>query len=163
MEKDLNLSDLILTRKGSRSYERLSKDCGGLPTANRLQQIATKELNEFPNPDTIRGLSRGLGSTITDVTLAAARSLGLNVRTGDPDALVLANAGLLPVEAQEVILAVTRQMLKAMNAAESARREAPPGMVRNLFDAIPDHAQDDVRDMYVGHAAFDEAMREGRD
>lgn len=133
MENEYDLASLILTRKGSRSYERLSKDCGGFPTANRLQQLATKGLNEFPTPDTIRGMSRGLGATITDITLACARSLDLNVRMGDPDALVLAGAGALPLEAQEVIQSVTRQMLKAYRAAIAAEAEAaeargePPG------------------------------------
>jgi hypothetical protein len=133
MEKEYDLADLILTRKGSRSYERLSKDCGGNPTANRLQQLATKGLNEFPTPDTIRGMSRGLGATVTDVTMACARSLDLNVRSGDPDALVLNGAGALPLEAQEVIQAVTRQMLNAWRAAVEAEADAaeargePPG------------------------------------
>jgi hypothetical protein len=113
MEPDSTLATLILSRKGSRSYERLSRDCGGFPTANRLQQIATKDLSEFPTPDTIRGISRGLGSTVTEVTLAAARSLGLNVHAGDPDALVLAGAGALPADAQEVIFAIARQLLKS--------------------------------------------------
>jgi hypothetical protein len=114
METELNLSDLLLARKGSRSYERLSKDCGGFPTANRLQQIATKDISEFPTPDTIRGLSRGLGSTVTEVTLAAARSLGLSVHAGDPDALVLAGAGRLSADAQEVIFTIARQLLKTV-------------------------------------------------
>lgn len=107
---DWTLARLIGQRKGDRSFKRLSLDCGGIPTANRLQQMATKDINAFPDPDTIRGMSLGLGTTITEVTLAIARSLGLNVASGEPDALTLAGAGALPVEAQEAIISVSREM-----------------------------------------------------
>lgn len=115
-QQQWDLAMLVKMRKGDRSYERLSRDCGGFPTANRLQQIATAPMNTFPNPETITGLSQGLGATITDVTLAAARSLGLNVRSGEPDALVIAGAGALPAEAQEILLAMARQMMKLVEA-----------------------------------------------
>jgi hypothetical protein len=107
---DWTLARLIAQRKGDRSFKRLSIDCGGIPTANRLQQMATKDINAFPDPETIRGMSLGLGTTITEVTLAIARSLGLNVASGEPDALTLAGAGALPVEAQEAIITVSREM-----------------------------------------------------
>jgi sirohydrochlorin ferrochelatase len=122
-EQQFDLAALLRARKGDRSYERLSRDCGGFPTANRLQQIATKQLNEFPNPDTIRGLAMGLGTTVTEVTLASARSLGLNVRAADADAMVIAGAGKLPPDAQEAILAVARQMERLTKKARGAMPE----------------------------------------
>lgn len=105
-----DLAALILNRKGDRSYERLSRDCGGRPSANRLQQIASAPLTAFPSADTIRSLSLGLGATITDVTMASARSIGLNVRADDPDALTLVGAGELPEELQNAIVALVRQI-----------------------------------------------------
>lgn len=139
-DQDWNLSVLIATRKGDRSYERLSRDCGGIPTANRLQQIATRKLNEFPNPDTIEGLAAGLGATVTDITLACARSLGLNVRSGDPRALVIADAGTLPGEAQEVILALSRQMLRL--AEMEADIDVTGKQVRGDLHLVSDDEED---------------------
>ena len=76
-----DLRDLIAGTKGERSYETLSRDCGGTPTAKRLHQLATAEPKNFPDPPTIQGLARGLGVTVTEVVLASARSLGLAVRS----------------------------------------------------------------------------------
>lgn len=118
-----DLSTLLLERKAERSFERLSKDCGGYPTANRLQQIATGQLNEFPNPDTIKGIARGTGLTVTEVVLASARSLGLPVRDADLSALVIAGAGDLPAGAKETIYSVARQMMRLAATAVAAAQE----------------------------------------
>lgn len=111
-DKALDLATLILDRKADRSFERLSKDCGGIPSANRLQQMTMRVPNSFPSPDTIIGIARGTGATITDVVMASARSLGLNVTPDDPSALIIARAGLLPLEAKETIYSVARQMMR---------------------------------------------------
>lgn len=121
MSTEVDLVQLILDRKGDRSYERLSKDCGGIPTRARLGQIATTEFKTFPDPATLRGLSRGLGVPMTDVVLAAARSLGLRVRAGDEGSLVVGDAGRLPVAAQQSILNVARQMLELHDAGSGAQ------------------------------------------
>lgn len=55
------IGDLILLLKGDRTYDHLSRDCGGVPTAGRIQQMATRPQNAFPSPDSIRGLAKGLG------------------------------------------------------------------------------------------------------
>lgn len=75
-----DLRELIAGTKGERSYEALSRDCGGAPTSKRLHQLATTTLKNFPDPLTIQGLARGLGVSVTEVVLASARSLGLPVR-----------------------------------------------------------------------------------
>ena len=75
-----DLRELIAGTKGERSYEALSRDCGGVPTSKRLHQLATTTLKNFPDPPTIEGLARGLGVTVTEIVLASARSLGLSVR-----------------------------------------------------------------------------------
>lgn len=146
MKKNDNwtLARLIGQRKGDRSFKRLSTDCGGIPTANRLQQMATKDISAFPDPDTIRGISLGLGTTITEVTLASARSLGLNVASGEPDALTLAGAGALPVEAQEAILSVSREM---------QRLYQPPRRLALVPDGEP------TAEHFAEHAAFDADAR----
>jgi len=103
---------LILDRKGDRSYERLSRDCGGVPTPNRAQGMATKPMKSFPDVETMRGLSRGLNVSVTEVLMACASSLGLDVTTTDPaqNALVLHGAGRLPVPAQDALVETSRQM-----------------------------------------------------
>lgn len=142
------LARLIAQRKGDRSFKRLSTDCGGTPTANRLQQMSTKDISAFPDPDTIRGIAMGLGTTITEVTLAAARSLGLNVTQGEPDALIVAGAGTLPAEAQEAILGVSREMQRLYRQAHPALVVVPDGMTTKY-----------MADFYTSHAAFDAAAR----
>lgn len=75
----MKLNELIRDRKGDRSYETLERDCGGTPKAARLQQIATKPLKAFPDPENIRGLARGLGVPERVVLTAAAESLGFTL------------------------------------------------------------------------------------
>ena len=106
-----SLADLIADRKGSRSYGQLAIDCGDYPTRKRLQQLASQPLTNFPDPDTIRGLVRGLGVSATEITLSCARSVGLSVGSQvDPDSLEIAGAGHLPPSAQEVLLVLAREM-----------------------------------------------------
>ncbi len=107
------LAGLIADRKGTRSYEKVSQDCGGIPTSKRLHQLATQKPKNFPDPDTIRGLAQGLGVTITDIVMASARSLGLPVYTGnDPSALAIGGAGDLPDSTKEVLSTVAREFIK---------------------------------------------------
>lgn len=108
-----NLAALIADRKGTRSYDRLSEDCGGTPSSGRLHQMATRTLKNFPDPDSIRGMANGLGVTVTDIVMASARSLGLSVYTGnDPSALSIGGAGELPDSAKETLTTVAREFIK---------------------------------------------------
>lgn len=108
-----DLATLIAARKGTRSYDRLSADCGGVPTAARLHQLATKPLKNFPDVTTVRGLAAGLGSTATEIVAASAVSVGLELHFGhDPSALVLGGAADLPDSARESISSVVREMMK---------------------------------------------------
>jgi hypothetical protein len=116
------LRSLILEMKGDRSFERLSRDCGGIPKANRLNTLAAgQQINNFPDPPTIKGLSRGLNVSVTRVVLAAARSLDLNVSDSDPDELVLQGAGALPPESKQLLVSMSRQLLTAWDAADTAQ------------------------------------------
>jgi len=124
-----NLRRLVLDLKGDRTYERLSRDCGGVPTAARLQQIATTSRpRTFPDPPTVRGLSRGLGVTVTDVILAAAAGLGLPVASvSDPSSVLLAGVGDLPKPTRDALLSVAREMVRLHELAQEdpAEDEAP--------------------------------------
>lgn len=108
-----DLQALIGLRKGDRSYEQLSKACGGLPTAKRLHQLATAEIKNFPDPDTIRGLSKGLGVTESTVVLASAASLGLDVHTPTMWAALLpAGTELIPDHMRDGILSVVHSAVR---------------------------------------------------
>ena len=113
MSDEQTLAGLIADRKGTRSYDKLSKDCGGTPTSKRLHQLANVAPKNFPDPDTIRGLAIGLGVTVTDIVMASARSLELPVYTGnDPNALSIGGAGALPESAKETLTTVAREFIK---------------------------------------------------
>lgn len=78
----MNLSELIRTHKGRRSYADIEKDCGGYPSAKRIQQLATQPLKNFPDPPTIQALARGLRVPEVTLVLAVAETLGLDVHRG---------------------------------------------------------------------------------
>ncbi|QTJ65019.1 hypothetical protein HYG77_04990 [Rhodococcus sp. ZPP] len=120
MSDELNLAALIADRKGTRSYDRLAEDCGGTPSSGRLHQMATRPLKNFPDPDSIRGMANGLGVTVTDIVMAAARSLDLPVYTGnDPSALSIGGAGTLPDSAKETLTTVAREFIKLTSQHEA--------------------------------------------
>lgn len=75
----MNLNELFLTHKGTRSYDDLERACGRELTSQRLQQIATTPPKEFPKAKNIKAIARALGISEAVVVLAAAESLGLDV------------------------------------------------------------------------------------
>ncbi|MCC3299301.1 hypothetical protein [Arthrobacter caoxuetaonis] len=89
----LTLEELIRTCKGQRSYEQLSQDCGGNPTAGRIQQMATKTQHAFPDPETIKALARGLRVGTFAVIEACAVSLGISTENRTPALARLLPAG----------------------------------------------------------------------
>ena len=121
------LQRLILDLRGDRSYERLARDCGYDIKSRALHRAATKPALSFPDPDTIRGLSRGLNVPVTRVVLAAARSVGLNVADSDPTELVLQGAGELPQESKDLLLGMSRQL----QAAQPRHNTPVPGVSDN--------------------------------
>ncbi|WP_193613119.1 hypothetical protein [Nocardioides lijunqiniae] len=80
----MDLSELIDTHKGRRTYPELSRDCGGTPSGKRLQQLVKDPIKNFPDPPTMKALARGLRVPERAVVLAAAQSLGLEVRDTMP-------------------------------------------------------------------------------
>ncbi|GAA5229210.1 hypothetical protein [Arthrobacter cryoconiti] len=105
--------DLILDRKGGRTYGKLSDDCGGQPTSGRLQQMATTRLKAFPDPETLKGLAIGLGVSVTRIILTAAESLDLPVQPVDDGDMTLYGAGHLPESSRTLLQDMAREFLKA--------------------------------------------------
>lgn len=106
------LPELILTKKGDRTFARLSRDCGGNPTDRRLNGMVHNPMKAFPDAETMERLAIGLRVNVLDVLLASARSLGLPVLASDPGSLILAGAGHLPSSAKESLAEMARELLK---------------------------------------------------
>ncbi|WP_024817050.1 hypothetical protein [Arthrobacter sp. 31Y] len=121
-----SLASLITRRRGARTYVELSRDCGGKPTHKALQQMVTRKLKNFPDPDTIRGLARGLNVLESDVVDVCAREVGLRVGVELEDGLVLAHARRLPASAQDALASMSRELLKLNGLAEAAQKPARP-------------------------------------
>lgn len=118
----MNLAQLILAKKGDRTYSKISEDCGGLPTQRRLNSLVLKPMIAFPDVETLRGLSIGLGVSMTDVLLASGRSLGLTVGLGDPGTISIPGAGQLPETSKRVLVDMARELLK-MQQQTGAKKE----------------------------------------
>lgn len=125
-----DLQGLIGLRKGDRSYEQLSKASGGIITRQRMQALATTPMRAFPDPDTIRALSKALGVTETTVVLAAATSVGLRVQ-GPSGWAALLPAGIesVPDYMRESILSVVHAAVhmtkeEAVSGRQELRAEA---------------------------------------
>lgn len=110
-----DLASLIKARKGDRSYDQLERDAGGKPTAARWQQLAMKPQRNFPDPETIHGISRALRVTETEVVMAAARTLGIPVREDSHGSLSTAGLSQDQVHIVRMVIA----------ALADARREDP--------------------------------------
>lgn len=117
----LNLAQLILTKKGDRSYAKLARDCGGSPTDRRLNSMVVRPISQFPDIDTMRGLAIGLRVDVSEVVLAAARSLGLQIAETSPGALIVPGAGHLPDSAQEALMAMATELMKLQRPSSAPR------------------------------------------
>lgn len=109
----LTLQQLIRARMDERgwSYGELEKRTGHQLTKGRWQQLGTGvRMPEFPTPKTIALIAEALDVDVTAVVLAAAQSLGLDVRRRGPDLAHLLPAGVdrLPPTMRDAILALIR-------------------------------------------------------
>lgn len=122
-----DLASLLADVKSARrwSFEAMSRACGGVPTGKRLFQLINSPLKNFPDPDTIRGLQRATGASATEIVMAAARSLGLDVSDSDPDALHIPGISQAPDSTREALLALGREVsaLVADQKPESLPRD----------------------------------------
>lgn len=133
------LEALILNHKGDRSFDELSRACGGSPTGKRLHQMVSRPMKNFPDPDTIKNLARGLNVSPTEIVLATARSLGIRVSPTDDTALVLQEAGTLPIERQQLLISVARAFVEG-NEALAKQHPAQPTSDEDLTQDMLDLA-----------------------
>lgn len=115
------LAALINELKGERSFRELRDRAAQLGTPSTLsswQQWGSPDFERklLPDPVTVRAFARGLGVSETEVLLAAARQVGLDVGEGNRIDLVLPGAGHLPPEDRNV-LASLAAVLVAKNPA----------------------------------------------
>ena len=104
------IQHLIVRHKRDRSYERMAAVTNHALSSKRIQQLATQPMRNFPDPGTITNLAQILSTTSTEVLLACAVSLGVDVRTGDAVDLVLPGAGRLPESSQDLLLSMSAEM-----------------------------------------------------
>lgn len=117
----LTLAALIAELKGERSFRELkdrAAQLGAQSTLSSWQQWGSPDFERklLPDPTTVQAFAKGLGVSETDVLLAAARQVGLDVGEGNETDLVLPGAGHLPPEDRNV-LASLAAVLVAKNAA----------------------------------------------
>ena len=93
-------------------------------------------MKNFPDPDTITAMARGLGVSTTEVVLASARSLGVPVATGDATALVIADGGTLPSVAQEALRYLGHEMVRLHAETIATVKQFRPQLVRPSDDAL---------------------------
>lgn len=106
-----DLQQLIIDRKGGRTFDRLAEDCGGVPTAKRLVQITKHGIKNFPDAATIEGLSVGLNVSVTSVVMSAGRSVGLRVGVTEPDSITVPGVSKLPSTARNLIVSLAQEMV----------------------------------------------------
>ncbi|MEA5454633.1 hypothetical protein SPF06_07855 [Sinomonas sp. JGH33] len=137
-----DLGALLADVKAARgwSFEAMSRACGGVPTGKRLFQLVNSPLKNFPDPDTIRGLQRATGASTTEIVMAAARSLGLEVADTDPDALHVPGISHAPDPAREALLALGREVAALAEAASSSPVRSARG--RRKPTDLPSNWQD---------------------
>lgn len=102
------LAALIADRKGGKSFRELkdrAASLGALSTLSSWQQWGSPDFERklLPDPVTVRAFAKGLGVSETEVLLAAARQVGLDVGEGNQTDLVLPGAGHLPPEDRNVL------------------------------------------------------------
>jgi len=102
------LAALIQDAKGERSFRELKDRADGVglhSTLSSWQQWASPEFERklLPDPVTVRAFAAGLGVSETEVLLAAARQVGLDVGEGNESDLVLPGAGGLAPEDRNVL------------------------------------------------------------
>jgi hypothetical protein len=115
----MNLSQLIKSHKGARSYADLSRDCGGYPSDKRIQQLATQAPKNFIDPPTVVALAKGLRVPQVAVVLAVAESLNLDVRRATPALLDRLPPGIERLS--ETQINAIAEMIRALLEASEGR------------------------------------------
>lgn len=160
----MNLGELIRRNKDDRSYDQLAHDCGGAPTSQRIQQLATaKRIANFPDPSSLRGLARGLHVTEPAVVLAAAESVGLDAASALPSLVQVLPAGSEKLSDQEIVavVAVIRAFVAAKRNEQQADLEEVPARTKEDWARIFKGVLQRV-DRAKAEAAMREALRDNQ-
>lgn len=124
-QPETSLQRPILDRKGHRSYDRVSHDCGGVPSRNVIQKLATHETKAFPGPVTLTGLQRGLPAALDELLRACATSMKLTDGSLDARNLVIHGAGALSVSSQRVLFAMSEELQRLVKERDGSGSAAP--------------------------------------
>jgi len=103
-------------------------------------------MKNFPDPESITAMARGLGVSTTEVVLASARSLGVTVATADATALVIADGGTLPAPAQESLRYLGHEMVRLHAETIATVMQFRPRSVRP--------SEEELLNRFGGMAAF---------
>lgn len=151
----MNLNELFLTHKGTRSYDDLARQCGGALTSQRLQQIATTTPAEFPKPKNIQAISRALGVTEVVVVLAAAESLGLDVARQLPKLVQVLPAAASDLSDEEA--AAIAHVIRAFKREDVMGNAEHPAATKAAEPELPEQAGPQLRAVAHG-GGVDEAL-----
>ena len=110
MAEGTALRSLIRNLRGDRNNAELSRDCGGIPTQSRIQQMANLPIKLFPDPATMKGLARGLNISVWEVVAACAKDLDLGIGGPGESDLFLAGARDLPESSQRLLISMSREL-----------------------------------------------------
>jgi hypothetical protein len=123
------LDELISERKQLRgfSYADLENRAGGVIRRQRWQQLGTSvRIKEFPEPATIQAMATALDVDVAVVVLAAARSIGLDVKRGaqsDLAAMLPYSASQLSTVQRDAIVTLVRSMTEPSDVDSSSDAE----------------------------------------
>lgn len=125
----MTLADLIATRKGDATYEALAERGGMSPSA--LHKYASGLNKDFPPPESVIAIAKAIDVAHSEVVVAAAYGLGLEVEAlsaeGGPSLgrLLPPDVDNLPPHAQRAIVDFARTMITLMYGEEPASEGAP--------------------------------------
>ena len=124
------LADLIATRRSERgwSYRHLQERSGDVIKSQRWQQLGTGvRIKEFPEPASIQAIADALEIGVDRVLLAAARSIGLEVRghRSELASMLPAGADRLTQAQRDAVLAVIRSMVNPSGEIHATEDEEP--------------------------------------
>lgn len=118
----LTLGELILDRRGGRTYRQLEADSDGVVKSQRWEHMANNvRVDGFPRPQTIEAIAKVLDVDVQAVILSTAKTLGLPVRR-QPSLL----ATLLPPDTDNLTLEQRNAVIMVIQAMRSAATQDEP-------------------------------------
>lgn len=113
-----DLALLIGERKNAHgwTYRELEARSGGAIKYQRWQQLATgKRITEFPEPATLQAIATAIDVDVTAVVIAAAKTIGLQVRPTGSDFATMLPTGVdgIEPEMRDALLRVIRLASKS--------------------------------------------------